>query len=192
MSRGPRNLFRGDGEKYHKPRMKQVDPQLIYSITRPHKNLFWLYFIQSLVGTVLQPVVFIPLYFRFHTLKYRFDEEGVSASWGILFRREVVLTYARIQDIHLSRNIFERWLGIGTVQIQTAAGSSSAEMSIEGTQLFEEIRDFLYSRMRGHEKVKPAAAPAAAGGGEAVALLREIREDLKAVREAMQRQGGHV
>src|SRR4029077_14856546 len=109
------------------------------------------------------------------TLKYRFDEEGVSASWGSLFRREVVLTYARIQDIHLSRNIFERWLGIGTVQIQTAAGSSSAEMSIEGTQRFEEIRDFLYSRMRGHEKAKPAVVPAASGGGEAVALLREIR-----------------
>ncbi|MCE9582063.1 MAG: PH domain-containing protein [Planctomycetes bacterium] len=147
---------------------------------------------QSFIGTVLQPIIFIPLYFRFHTLKYKFDEEGVSASWGILFRREIVLTYSRIQDIHLSRNIFERWLGIGTVQIQTAAGSSSAELSIEGTDKFEEIRDFLYSRMRGHDKVKPAGVAAPATGGEAVALLREIHQDLRAVREAVERGKGHV
>lgn len=175
--------------------MKPVDPAEIYAITRPHKNLFWLYFIQSCFGTVLHPVIFLPLYFRYHTLKYKFDEEGVSASWGILFRREVVLTYARIQDIHLSRNIFERWLGIGTVQIQTAAGSASAELSIEGTEKFEQIRDFLYSRMRGHEKAKPPAPPASAaapGGGDAVALLREIREDLRAVREAVERRKGDV
>ena len=173
--------------------MKQVEPQQIYDITRPHKNLFWLYFIQSCFGTVLHPIIFLPLYFRYHTLKYRFDEEGVSSSWGILFRREVVLTYARIQDIHLSRNIFERWLGIGTVQIQTAAGSASAELSIEGTEKFEEIRDFLYSRMRGGDRVKPAApAVAPAAGGEAVALLKEIREDLRAVREAVERRKGDV
>lgn len=173
--------------------MKQVDPAEIYAITRPHKNLFWLYFIQCCFGTVLHPIIFLPLYFRYHTLKYRFDEEGVSASWGILFRREVVLTYARIQDIHLSRNIFERWLGIGTVQIQTAAGSSSAELSIEGTEKFEQIRDFLYSRMRGHEKAKPpAAAPAPAASPEAVDLLREIRDDLRAVREALEKGGRNV
>lgn len=167
--------------------MKQVSPQEIYAIARPHGNLFWLYFIASFVGTVFHPLIFLPLYFRFHTLRYRFDDEGVSSSWGILFRREVSLTYARIQDIHLSRNILERWLGIGTVQIQTAAGSSSAELTIEGTDRFEEIRDFLYSRMRGHVKADAKPAAAAPADGEAVRLLTEIREDLRAVREALEK-----
>jgi putative membrane protein len=167
--------------------MKSVAPAEIFAITRPHPNLFWLYLIRSLAGTVLQPLVFLPLYFRYHTLRFKFDDEGVSASWGILFRREVVLTYARIQDIHLSRGFIERWLGLGTVQIQTAAGSAGAELSIEGTDKFEEIRDFLYSRMRGHEKTKPAPAAAPAPpDGDPVALLREIRDDLKAVREALE------
>ena len=40
-------------------------------------------------------------WFRYHTMRYRFDAEGVSMSWGILFRREVLLNYSRIQDIHL-------------------------------------------------------------------------------------------
>ena len=46
------------------------------------------------------------------TGRYRFDDEGVSMSFGVIFRREMQLTYARMQDIHLSQNIVERWLGI--------------------------------------------------------------------------------
>ena len=38
---------------------------------------------------------------------YRFDAEGVSVSYGVLFRREAFLTYARIQDIHVRRNLLE-------------------------------------------------------------------------------------
>jgi len=91
----------------------------------------------------------VPLYFRYHTLRYEFDDEGVSMRWGVLFRREIHLTYARIQDIHLTSNVVERWLGLGRVLVQTASGSSKAEMTIEGLREFEAVRDFLYARMRG-------------------------------------------
>lgn len=62
-------------------------------------------------------VVALPyLYFRYHTLRYRFDEERIHMRVGILFRRELNLTYARIQDIHLRS-------GLANVQVQTASGS---------------------------------------------------------------------
>jgi putative membrane protein len=54
--------------------------------------------------------------------------------WAYLFRREVSLTYARIQDLHLVSNVIERWLGLGRIQVQTASGSAEAEMTIEGLQ----------------------------------------------------------
>lgn len=38
-------------------------------------------------------------------------------SWGILFPREVHLTYRRIQDIHLTRNVLQRWMRLDTVGI---------------------------------------------------------------------------
>lgn len=69
--------------------------------------------------------------------------------WGVLFRREIHLTSARIQDIHLSSNVVERWLGLARIEIQTASGSAKAEMTIHGVRESEELRDFLYSRMRG-------------------------------------------
>ncbi len=113
--------------------------------------------------------------------------------WGLLWRREIFLTYARIQDIHLSRGIIERWLGLATINIQTAAGSSSSEMSIVGLIDYEQVRDFLYSRMRGarfddvDEVGEPGQAPAtpAPDGDVAVALLTDIRDELRAVRERL-------
>ena len=41
---------------------------------------------------------------------------------GHSLRREIHLTYRRIQDIHVTRNLFHRWLGLATVGIQTASG----------------------------------------------------------------------
>lgn len=109
---------------------------------------------------------------------------------GILFRREVNLTYARIQDIHLTSNFIQRWLGLADTQIQTASGSSGAELVIEGFKEFEAIRDFLYARMRGTRAAaeKPAATPAlSAESDDAVALLLNIRDELRRTRELLEK-----
>lgn len=165
-----------------------VTPQMLVDVdarvkalTRPHPRLLTQYIITLLLMFPVAPFAFLPLFFRYQTLRYRFDEDGVHASWGILFRREVSLTYARIQDIHLRRGLLERWLGLGSVQIQTASGAGSAELVIEGVTEFVKVRDFLYAKMRG-ATVKPKSQEA-----EAVALLLEIRDDLRAVRERMER-----
>jgi putative membrane protein len=138
------------------------------------------------------------LYFRSHTLRYRFDEEGIHMRVGILFRREVNLTYARIQDIHLGSNVIQRWLGLANVQIQTASGSVGAELVIEGFKEFEVIRDFLYTRMRGYRAPSTGAArfsqePGASGSGagseanaEVTSLLLGIRDELRRTRELVE------
>ncbi|MGH8164615.1 MAG: PH domain-containing protein, partial [Rhodanobacteraceae bacterium] len=124
----------------------------------------------------------LPLFFKYETLRYRFDDEGVSMSWGILFRREIYLTYRRIQDIHLTRNLLQRWLGLATVSVQTASGSAGPGMSIEGILQANELRDFLYAKMRGAREHEHAAVDSAdsadRAGDEALLLLREIRDSL--------------
>ena len=126
-----------------------MDESAIRAIERPHPSLLTLYFLQALATLIAFPFVFLPLFFKYRTLKYTFDDEGVNAAWGFLFKREIFLTYRRIQDIHVSRNLIERWLGIGKVEIQTAAGSSSAELALEGMEHWDAVRDYLYRRMRG-------------------------------------------
>ena len=96
------------------------------AITRPEPVLMKYYACVALLAAPGFPIVFLTLYFKYSTLKYKFDQDGVSMSWGILFRREVHLTYRRIQDIHLTRNLLQRWMGLATVAIQTASGSSGS------------------------------------------------------------------
>jgi uncharacterized membrane protein YdbT with pleckstrin-like domain len=165
----------------------------IFQIERPDPKLWIYYILSSFMAGPFFFVVLVPLYFRYHTLHYRFDQEGISMGWGILFRREINLTYSRIQDIHLVSNIVERWLGLARIQIQTASGSASAEMTISGLLQFERVRDFLYSRMRGARDAVPPvphAAPAAPAqhteSPELTAVLAEVAAELRAVRLALE------
>lgn len=182
-----------------------LDPGRILAIERPEKVLWTYYVLRCLLIPPLFPIVILPSYFRYHTMRFRFTEEGVSMSWGILFRREIILNYARIQDIHLRSNLVERWLGLSRILVQTASGNSSAEMTIEGLRNFEEVRDFLYSRMRGvkdphhmRAAVSPAVAVPMASGSQAsdelAAVLREVAAEIRALREELvalkDRQGG--
>ena len=137
----------------------------------------------------LFPIIFPLLLFRYETLRYRFDDQGVTMSYGLLWRREIYLTSARIQDIHLSRGLLERWLDLATINIQTAAGSAASEMSIVGLLEYEQVRDFLYSQMRGAGPAEPGAGPSDArapgteeSSDETLRLLTEIRDELRELR----------
>jgi len=165
-------------------------PADVSGIERPDPALMTYYVLFCLLFGPLFPILIVPSYFRYHTLRYRFDADGVSMRWGILFRREINLTYSRIQDIHLTSNIVERWLGLARVQVQTASGSSSAEMTIEGIKEFETVRDFLYSKMRGHHAGSgPAAAPADPWAQVAEAMT-QVASELHALRDDLVRRRG--
>jgi len=165
------------------------------SITRPDPALRTYYLLCAAMTLFGFPFVVLPLMFKYHTLQYHLDDKGIKMSWGVLFHREIYLTYRRIQDIHVSRNLFHRWLGLAAVSVQTASGSSGAEMTIEGIKNPERLRDFLYRQMRGakdelsHPSVDAREAASGSVGATssnsdaALQLLREIRDEVKRLRE---------
>ncbi len=122
------------------------DPQ---TIRRPDPRLMRYYMLASLLAGPAFPIALLNLYLRYITLRYKFDADGVSMSYGLLFKREVNLTYRRLQDIHLSHNLLQRWYGLATISLQTASGNAGAEIVIEGVLEASALRDFLYSQMRG-------------------------------------------
>ncbi len=181
----------------NKPLVHESD---IFALSRPAPALMKYYLLTSLALGPFFFFVLIPLYFRYHTLRYRFDSEGISMRWGILFRREINLTYARIQDIHLRSNLVERWLGLARLEVQTASGSAGAEMVLEGLMEFEAIRDYLYSRMRGGHGIEGLSSRGAREAVSGVALdadtagrlvetLIDVTEEIRALRETMERRG---
>ena len=159
----------------------------VFAIHRPSPALFKYYVLRSFVAGPFFVFPLIYFYFRYHTMRYDFDDEGISMRWGVLFRREITLTYARIQDIHLTSNILERWLQLARIQIQTASASASAEMTIEGVHEFEAVRDFLYSKMRG-VRGGPQATVAAGTPDDLTAALREVAAALRDVRESLEKR----
>lgn len=171
--------------------------EIVWAVDRPHKSLLTYYFIVSLVLGPFFPLILIPLFLRYRTLHYSFDSEGVSMRWGMLFHREISLTYTRIQDIHLASNAVERYLGLARVQVQTASGAAKAEMTIDGLLEYEEIRDFLYSRMRGVRsetgetrglEAEPANVPREQPSDSLSATLRAVASEVAGLREDLARR----
>ena len=168
-------------------------------IERPDPLLMRYYFIVSLMSLPAFPFVCLSYWCRYITLRYKFDEDGVSMSYGVFFRREVNLTFRRIQDIHLTRNLLQRWMGLATISLQTASGNAQSEMSIEGVLEPELLRDFLYMRMRGArddatqhvtahivsqtEAAEPTPAGQSGASSRTLSTLIEIRNALQRIVE---------
>ncbi|VAX39351.1 hypothetical protein MNBD_PLANCTO03-135 [hydrothermal vent metagenome] len=155
--------------------------------TRPDPLLLKHYLIVSLLTGPFFPFVFLPAYCRYATLRYRFDDEGVWMAWGVLFKREINLAYRRIQDINVTRGLIQRWVGLASVSVQTASGSATPEMTIEGVPDADGLRDFLYAKMRGSKGLdtEPASGETAASD-ELLGLLTDIRDGIGALRERVE------
>jgi putative membrane protein len=158
-------------------------PPEIATVDRPRKELLTWYFFKALATVFAFPVTMLLFYFRYHTMRYRFDAEGIHMRWGILMRHEIMLNYSRIQDIQLHSNVIERWLGLIRIEVQTAAGTSDSEMTLEGLPDPEGMRDFLYSRMRGGH---PGAATTVAGTAPLEGVLTEVASELRLIRELLE------
>ncbi len=166
--------------------LSEAIPEQIASVTRPTPNLMKYYVLKALATNIAAPITLLLLYFRYHTMRYRFDGEGIHMTWGILMRHEIMLNYSRIQDIQLQSNVLERWLGLARIEIQTASGGSGSEMTLEGITDHAGMRDFLYSRMRGarhHFSDTPAA-----GKDSLASILTEVAVELRAIRQALERR----
>lgn len=164
----------------------------------PDRSLLKLYALTALLAGPGYPIFFAFLWLRYRTLRYDIDEQGITMSWGVLFRREVSLSFARIQDIHLSSNVVERWFRLARIQLQTASGRAAAELTIEGLRNHEALRSFLYSRMRGARDDDAPADPVGGPPGSVAAsspsdraladlagALREVGREVRSLREAL-------
>jgi len=183
-------LPHGPAVTFHRPVKTSANQAEILALERPDRSLWTYYVLSLLVFPPLFPVLILPAWFRYSTMRYRFTDEGISMRWGILFRREIIVNYARIQDIHLHSNLVERWLGLARVMIQTASGSAAAEMTLEGFKNSDAIRDFLYSKMRGvkdHPRDGAAAGPSrdSLHPHELAGILREIAREMREIRLAL-------
>ena len=171
------------------------------ALERPSPSLLTYYILAGLLTGPACIFVIPALIIRYNTLRYRFEDSGLRMQLGLFFRSEVLVAFRRIQDIHVSRNLLQRWLGIASVSVQTASGNATPEIVLEGVTNPDEVRDWLYERMRGAKGDSIPRAATSAGDSaalsadqaekpdEATELLRGIRDNLALMVEKSRKSG---
>ncbi len=69
------------------------------ALERPSPQLLAYYLLASFLSGPAMVIVIPAMIIRYNTLRYRFEESGVRMQVGLLFRKEVVVAFRRIQDI---------------------------------------------------------------------------------------------
>lgn len=164
------------------PLDKTVDPAelaaILWPITAAVIALLWI---------VLAPI--LALWVK--NLKYFIEEDRVIIHQGILTKVQKNIPFRAVTDFILHRSLYDRFLGIGSIRIQTAGQTQSPtgyEGNIAGIMNWAELHQNLRNIIK---TLHPL--PAALGVSEKVTettkgdVLREILEELKAIRKAVEK-----
>lgn len=147
----------------------------------------------AIVVAVANVVWYLPalalagLYYR--SLSYEIQDDEVIVRAGIWTKSVKHVPYRTVTNLTVKRDILDRWLGIGTLNIQTAgmSGTTGAEESLVGLPNVEEVYEIVATEMR---RFRGSMAPTAAEvEGEPITAstdaLNAILTEVRAIRQAI-------
>ena len=101
-------------------------------------------------ATVLALVVFVWLWWligrRVRSFGYAERGDDLLVTSGIMFRRLVIVPYGRMQLVDVTAGPIDRWLGITTLQLHTAAATTDASIPGLEPDVAAALRDRLARR----------------------------------------------
>ncbi|MDY6875661.1 MAG: PH domain-containing protein [Chloroflexota bacterium] len=148
----------------------------------------------AIVVAVVDAVWYLPALILtspyYHSLAYEVQDDEVIVRAGIWTKSVKHVPYRTVTNLTVKRSILDRWLGIGTLNIQTAgmSGSTGAEESLVGLANVQEVYEIVVTELR---RFRGGMAPTAAGveGEPAVVstdTLSAILSEIRAIRRAME------
>jgi len=136
----------------------------------------------------LPALVLTGSYYR--SLAYEIQDDEVIVRVGIWTKSVKHVPYRTVTNLTVKRDILDRWLGIGALNIQTAgmSGTTGAEEKLVGLTNVEEVYEIVVTELR---RFRGSMAPTAAEveGEPAVAstnVLNAILTEVQAIRRAME------
>lgn len=119
------------------------------------QSLPFLIFVGYALLLILPSVILIPVYVK--TMEFIVHGDEIIVNKGIINRTAKYCPFRTITNISTTAGPFDRLLGIGCVDIETAgksAASTGPEEKLEGLPLFREIRDYILDQLRIYEPGK--------------------------------------
>jgi len=127
----------------------------------------------------------------YRSLRYEIHEEEMIVNVGIVTKSVKHVPFRTITNLTIKRGLFDRWFGIGTLDIETAgmSGTSSVpEQSLVGLENPQEVYEMVVSalhRFRGG--MSPTNAEEEAPSAASPEVLNAILTEVRAIRQAMDR-----
>jgi putative membrane protein len=122
----------------------------------------------------------------YRSLSYEIQESEVIVRAGIVTRSVKHVPYRTVTNLTVKRGLLDRWLGLGTVDIQTAgmSGTNNVEQSLVGLENAQEVYDLVARELRrfrgtATEGVGDVSVPASTD------TLGAILSEVRAIREAL-------
>lgn len=122
-------------------------------------------------------------------LAYYIEDDRITIFRGILTKQQQNIPYRAITDFILHRSLYDRFLSIGAIRIQTAGQSRTAtgyEGQLSGLVHWDDFHQQLRSKLKILHPIAEATAVA-----ESVSILsgddklQQILEELKAIRKLL-------
>ena len=133
-------------------------------------------------------LILIGPYYR--SLRYEVQDDEVVVNAGIWTKSVKHVPYRTVTNMEVKRDVVDRWLGIGTLNIQTAgmSGQKGAEERLVGLTNVQEVYEAVAEELR---RFRGGMAPTQSGVGvePAVALpdgLGEILAEVRAIRKSLE------
>ena len=149
--------------------------------------ILWLVTFSTIILLWLIAVPLIILWIR--NLSYRIDADRIIIFKGILTKVEQNIPYRAVTDFMLHRSLFDRYLGIGSICIQTAGQTqnpSGFEGKLSGLIDHKKLHQELREKLQQLHPVSEALTTAENIGSAEKNLMAQILEELKAIRKQLE------
>ena len=160
---------------------------LFIAAKRPDEVVHFIFLNMFLVISIITWVIVFPLSrLWISRLSYVIRDDQVTIHKGILTKTQQNIPFRAVTDFVLERSLLDRYLGIGTIKIQTAGQGASPggyEGTLSGLLEYERLHSELRDRMKAmHQPSGPAATGEEPGEGDVfAAMLTELQAIRKAV-----------
>ena len=127
----------------------------------------------------------------YRSLRYEVQDDEVVVNVGIWTKSVKHVPYRTVTNIQVKRDVVDRWLGIGTLNIQTAgmSGQKGAEEQLVGLPNVQEVYESVAEELR---RFRGGMAPTQAGVDvESTAapqdVLGEILAEIRVIRRSVEK-----
>lgn len=137
-------------------------------------------------------IIMVPILILWvRNLKYAIEEDKVTICKGILTKVQKNIPYRAITDFMVHRSLFDRFLDIASIRIQTAGQSQTAvgyEGNLAGLKDWADLHGRLRARVKAlHPFSDSVGVMESVPGANTARVLEQILEELKAIRKAVEK-----